>query len=185
MQFQSSSNLSKYVCSSTPRCSSHVPTELSESQVWPAGDQLISTLASYLYACMLSPALRTLVPPLRSCFLLETRGRQQLARLATSSLKLKLHSRVYSHQVHCVHHRAPYSYARLEYTKRTMSTAPAKDVPAEPAAPTPGPPKDQELPKMNFPVSPMPENPLGEGQYIKTAAALIIGYVCVLLRMLW
>ena len=29
----------------------------------------------------------------------------------------------------------------------------------------------------NFPVSDIPKNPLGEGKYIKTAAALIIGYV--------
>ncbi|KAI0649826.1 MoaB/Mog domain-containing protein [Trametes meyenii] len=32
-----------------------------------------------------------------------------------------------------------------------------------------------EQPKWNFPVSPVPENPLGEGRYIKRAAALIIG----------
>ncbi|KAI0772958.1 Molybdopterin binding protein [Trametes elegans] len=32
-----------------------------------------------------------------------------------------------------------------------------------------------EQPKWNFPLSPVPENPLGEGRYIKTAAALIIG----------
>ncbi|KAG2126590.1 hypothetical protein DEU56DRAFT_538975 [Suillus clintonianus] len=28
---------------------------------------------------------------------------------------------------------------------------------------------------INFPNSPIPKNPLGEGRYIKTAAALIIG----------
>ncbi|KAI0826134.1 MoaB/Mog domain-containing protein [Irpex lacteus] len=32
-----------------------------------------------------------------------------------------------------------------------------------------------ERPKYNFPVSEVPKNPLGEGQYIKTAAALVIG----------
>ncbi|KAI8989041.1 MoaB/Mog domain-containing protein [Trametes punicea] len=32
-----------------------------------------------------------------------------------------------------------------------------------------------EQPKWNFPLSPIPDNPLGEGRYIKTAAALIIG----------
>ncbi|KAH9903307.1 MoaB/Mog domain-containing protein [Cubamyces lactineus] len=32
-----------------------------------------------------------------------------------------------------------------------------------------------EQPKWNFPLSPVPPNPLGEGRYIKTAAALIIG----------
>ncbi|RPD61543.1 Molybdopterin binding protein [Lentinus tigrinus ALCF2SS1-7] len=53
-----------------------------------------------------------------------------------------------------------------------MSTTAAKDVPADPSAPTPGP---QEFPQSNFPVSPVPENPLGEGRYIKTAAALVIG----------
>jgi hypothetical protein len=31
---------------------------------------------------------------------------------------------------------------------------------------------------MDFLVSQIPNNPLGEGQYIRTAAALIIGYVC-------
>ncbi len=34
-----------------------------------------------------------------------------------------------------------------------------------------------ERPKYNFPVSEVPKNPLGEGRYIKTAAALVIGYV--------
>ncbi len=34
-----------------------------------------------------------------------------------------------------------------------------------------------EQPQWNFPVSPVPENPLGEGRFIKTAAALIIGCV--------
>ncbi|KAM5536820.1 hypothetical protein V8D89_009538 [Ganoderma adspersum] len=33
----------------------------------------------------------------------------------------------------------------------------------------------QELPKFNFALSPVPANPLGEGRYIKTAAALVIG----------
>ncbi|THG99478.1 hypothetical protein EW026_g2864 [Hermanssonia centrifuga] len=33
----------------------------------------------------------------------------------------------------------------------------------------------QEPPKYNFPISEVPKNPLGEGRYIKTAAALIIG----------
>jgi len=42
--------------------------------------------------------------------------------------------------------------------------------------------EDKPLPKtpapvLDFPISPIPKNPLGEGQYIKTAAALIIGYV--------
>ncbi|KAL7284689.1 hypothetical protein ACG7TL_001992 [Trametes sanguinea] len=32
-----------------------------------------------------------------------------------------------------------------------------------------------EQPKWNFPLSPVPANPLGEGRYIKTAAALVIG----------
>ena len=35
----------------------------------------------------------------------------------------------------------------------------------------------QELPKVNFALSPVPANPLGEGRYIKTAAALVIGCV--------
>ncbi|PIL29180.1 hypothetical protein GSI_09229 [Ganoderma sinense ZZ0214-1] len=33
----------------------------------------------------------------------------------------------------------------------------------------------QELPKFNFELSSVPANPLGEGRYIKTAAALVIG----------
>ena len=37
------------------------------------------------------------------------------------------------------------------------------------------PPSEER--KYNFPVSEVPRNPLGEGRYIKTAAALIIGYV--------
>lgn len=32
-------------------------------------------------------------------------------------------------------------------------------------------------PPVTFPISPVPPNPLGEGKYIKTAAALIIGWV--------
>lgn len=38
-------------------------------------------------------------------------------------------------------------------------------------------PAQAERPKYNFPVSEVPKNPLGEGRYIKTAAALVIGYV--------
>lgn len=33
------------------------------------------------------------------------------------------------------------------------------------------------LTELSFPISPVPKNPLGEGNYIKTAAALIIGWV--------
>ncbi|KAL1948364.1 hypothetical protein VTO73DRAFT_12439 [Trametes versicolor] len=36
-------------------------------------------------------------------------------------------------------------------------------------------PAPPEQPQWNFPVSPVPKNPLGEGRFIKTAAALIIG----------
>ena len=59
-----------------------------------------------------------------------------------------------------------------------MSTAAPKDkdVPADPSAPRPSA-AEQELPKFNFEVSPVPPNPLGEGRYIRTAAALVIGYV--------
>jgi len=44
----------------------------------------------------------------------------------------------------------------------------------------PEPVDDKPLPKppapaVDFPVSQIPHNPLGEGRYIKTAAALIIG----------
>ena len=60
-----------------------------------------------------------------------------------------------------------------------MSTTAApkdKDVPADLSAPRPSA-AEQELPKFNFEVSPVPPNPLGEGRYIRTAAALVIGYV--------
>ena len=33
------------------------------------------------------------------------------------------------------------------------------------------------LTELSFPITPVPKNPLGEGKYIRTAAALIIGYV--------
>ena len=33
------------------------------------------------------------------------------------------------------------------------------------------------LTELTFPITPVPENPLGEGKFIRTAAALIIGYV--------
>jgi hypothetical protein len=33
------------------------------------------------------------------------------------------------------------------------------------------------LTELDFPITPVPKNPLGEGKYIRTAAALIIGYV--------
>ena len=41
----------------------------------------------------------------------------------------------------------------------------------------PNPPNIVLNPGINFPVSPIPSNPLGEGKYIKSAAALIIGCV--------
>jgi hypothetical protein len=33
------------------------------------------------------------------------------------------------------------------------------------------------LTELNFPITPVPKNPLGDGKYIRTAAALIIGCV--------
>ena len=33
------------------------------------------------------------------------------------------------------------------------------------------------LTELSFPITPVPKNPLGKGRYIRTAAALIIGYV--------
>ena len=35
------------------------------------------------------------------------------------------------------------------------------------------------LTELSFPITPAPKNPLGEGNYIRTAAALIIGCVLV------
>jgi hypothetical protein len=35
----------------------------------------------------------------------------------------------------------------------------------------------KSTPLYNFPLSPVPKDPLGNGKYIKTAAALIIGWV--------
>ena len=49
------------------------------------------------------------------------------------------------------------------------------------AAPVAGAPSQTaEPPQHNFAVSEVPKNPLGEGRYIKTAAALIIGCVALL-----
>ncbi|KAI0357678.1 Molybdopterin binding protein [Trametes cingulata] len=63
-----------------------------------------------------------------------------------------------------------------------MSSDASNPVPADPSAPAQQPPAQTqgqeaaaEQPKWNFPLSPVPENPLGEGRYIKTAAALVIG----------
>ncbi|CDO70069.1 hypothetical protein BN946_scf184601.g22 [Trametes cinnabarina] len=62
-----------------------------------------------------------------------------------------------------------------------MSSNASNPVPADPSTPADqrqnhdqAPSADEE-PKWNFPLSPIPANPLGEGRYIKTAAALIIG----------
>lgn len=60
---------------------------------------------------------------------------------------------------------------------KLMSSQTAPAVPSAVSAPAPSsdaPPVAP--PEFNFPVSPVPENPLGEGRYIKTAAALMIGY---------
>ena len=54
---------------------------------------------------------------------------------------------------------------------RVMSFS--KDEPE--AGPTQEPTKPP--PEFNFPLSEIPKNPLGEGRFIRTAAALIIGYV--------
>ena len=48
-----------------------------------------------------------------------------------------------------------------------MSTIATADPPAQAGV--------QEQPQYNFPVSPVPANPLGEGRFIRTAAALVIG----------
>lgn len=63
--------------------------------------------------------------------------------------------------------------------RRSMSQ---HSVPADPTAkPETGAsagaaPESQPTTEWNFTVSPTPPNPLGEGKYIKQAAALIIGY---------
>nr|VWO98604.1 BHLH domain-containing protein [Ganoderma boninense] len=58
-------------------------------------------------------------------------------------------------------------------------SAPAATASNADPSPPPSTPKPeaaaQELPKFNFELSPVPANPLGEGRYIKTAAALVIG----------
>jgi hypothetical protein len=51
----------------------------------------------------------------------------------------------------------------------------ARSVSSPPISPSLQPPPLQPT-SYNFPLSPIPRNPLGEGRYIKTAAALIIGY---------
>ena len=51
----------------------------------------------------------------------------------------------------------------------------AKNETTAPAAAAAAPAGAQPAVKYNFPVSDVPPNPLGEGRYIKTAAALIIG----------
>lgn len=45
------------------------------------------------------------------------------------------------------------------------------------AAAPPAPDSQEQKVLYNFAISDIPKNPLGEGKYIKTAAALIIGYV--------
>ena len=66
-----------------------------------------------------------------------------------------------------------------------MSAPAATASNADPSPPPPAPKPEaaaQELPKFNFELSPVPANPLGEGRYIKTAAALVIGCVRHLFR---
>ena len=55
---------------------------------------------------------------------------------------------------------------------RVMSFS--KDEPEGSAAVKPEPPQAPEV-EFNFPLSEIPKNPLGEGKFIRTAAALIIG----------
>ncbi len=83
-------------------------------------------------------------------------------------------------------HNQALSLSDFPSGKRTMSSTvvnadpsapqkePAEQKPSQSAGagPTPG---AQDLPPVTFPVSPVPKNPLGEGRYIKTAAALMIG----------
>lgn len=59
-----------------------------------------------------------------------------------------------------------------------MSSSPAPSPSRPDRAPTPWNDGLTETPE--FDISPVPPNPLGEGRYIRTAAALIIG--CVLPR---
>lgn len=70
---------------------------------------------------------------------------------------------------------APHRFAAL----RVMSTVQNETGAAAPAATDAAKAAPGQEPKVvyNFPVSEVPKNPLGEGRYIKTAAALIIGYV--------
>lgn len=62
--------------------------------------------------------------------------------------------------------------ARSSIISRTMSSSSAssssESQPQQPPV---------QLPSLNFEVSPVPKNPLGEGRWIKTAACLIIGCV--------
>ncbi|GJE86322.1 competence/damage-inducible protein A [Phanerochaete sordida] len=58
--------------------------------------------------------------------------------------------------------------------RRAMSSTVKSETTAPPATAA-GPAGEQPAVTYNFPVSDVPPNPLGEGRYIKTAAALIIG----------
>ena len=71
----------------------------------------------------------------------------------------------------------PYlSTQALAFSNVYLRSMSQQSVPADPAAKPASGPAATPAVDWNFPVSPIPPNPLGEGKYIKRAAALIIGY---------
>ncbi|EKM56688.1 uncharacterized protein PHACADRAFT_253952 [Phanerochaete carnosa HHB-10118-sp] len=76
---------------------------------------------------------------------------------------------------------SPASYNPVHYlahSRRVMSSMVKNETTgavAPPAPDAPGPAGQEPKVTYNFPVSDFPPNPLGEGRYIKTAAALVIG----------
>jgi len=74
---------------------------------------------------------------------------------------------------------SPVTLARLSTTKLTRTSQftpfPITQVRAM-STTTTAPDPVPSPPPITFPKSPIPKNPLGEGKFIRTAAALIIGY---------
>ena len=75
--------------------------------------------------------------------------------------------------------RVSYRIEPIARMSTSMPVVPAADpsAPSHEAGAANASKPTTEQPKWNFPLSPVPPNPLGEGRYIKTAAALIIGCV--------
>lgn len=141
----------------------------SASATWKISDHL--SISACEHHGNIDPFSAQVLPPSRAC----SRARRSVARAQDERVPSPSMLPTASRRLYQLGHHlnlspvVAASSSNLSFIRKMATTA--VTMPESSAAVTPLPP----LPVLNFDVSPIPKNPLGEGRWIKTAGCLIIG----------